>query len=74
MTRCSTILCGNEAIWQRFIELDNGATKPFTYKCETRYERSKLHLQEGWTRIEAPTLLASRIIDLRRHNAEVCQP
>lgn len=57
MTRCNTLLCGNEAVWQR-TALVTGTV----YKCDLCYDKNRLEFQEGWTRIApAPVLMASRI-------------
>lgn len=68
MTRCNTLLCGNEAVWQRM--QDPAVGKPYhIYKCDLCYDKNRLEFQEGWIRIvEAPVVLASRIRSYRNQN------
>ncbi len=63
MTRCNTLLCGNEAVWQLVKE-----GQPTVYKCETCHDKGCFAHDEGWTRIMPPApLMASRIASY--HNA-----
>ena len=49
MTRCNTLLCGNEAVWQLVKE-----GQPTVYKCETCHDKGCFTHDEGWTRIIPP--------------------